>query len=320
MSNKKTNKKANNIVNNNNNDTTDKTEKDDLSTLKDDFFADLDRESRVEDAIHVFRERSRNKAVPTTKKRKRKISNKLNIAFVIDYINGLSREVKRLIWVCVVSFLFLCLVIALFCDAKNSRDEIDVTTSGQFRKSVNKQIEELVNKYYTAVSTCDINMLADVMDSVGGLTPEKLKKQSEYIEKYENIKIFTKKGVHANEYVVYVYYENKIVNIDTLAPGGIVMYVMLNDDKDKYIIHNGIKDNDIADRIAELSKDDDVKKFNKSINDKLNEACEKDENLKNFYEALMSTTNEKQTAGEGETNPQETVAENQAAPEAAPEE
>lgn len=283
---------------------------DDLSTLKDDFFANLDREARVEDAIHTFREKSRNKASSSHKRRKRKSPKKLNIniPFVNDLVEKTGVELKFLICGCILSVLFLLLIIALVADRENiNKNDTVVTTASQLKETTNKEIVKLINDYFNAISECDIDTLSRVMDSVGTITEEQLKKQSEYIEGYENIKIYTKAGIAKGEYVVYVYYENKILNIDTLAPGAKVMYVKRNETKDGYIIHNGIQDTDIANRIKELSKKKEVKEFNESVNDKLLAACKKDENLKNFYNALMSASSSGETTKEGETAAQETT-------------
>lgn len=280
---------------------------DDLSTLKDDFFANLDRETKVEDAIQNFRKKSRDKVSGSQKGKRANKKNSIKIPFLQEISDKTGFNISVVLCGFIVPVLFVFLIVALIFDRGNMVSDVkNVTTASQLKQTANKEISKLVGDYFNALSECDIKALSKVMDSVGTLTEDELRKKGEYIEGYENIKIYTKKGVVDNEYVVYVYYENKILNINTLAPGSKVLYVKRNDKNNGYIIHNGIKDTDIAKRIEELSKDKDIKKFNKEVNDKLMAACKKDEDLKNFYNALMSAGTP-ETTKEGETTAQETT-------------
>lgn len=95
-------------------------------------------------------------------------------------------------------------------------------------KNTDEDIDELVNKYYTAISSCDIESLQECVDDIGDITAESLEAMAQYIEAYENIECYVKPGLDDNSYIIYVYYENKILNIDTLAPGAATLLSLIH--------------------------------------------------------------------------------------------
>lgn len=263
-----------------------------------DFFASLDKEEDLQTFRH----------------RKEKESSKSScIDKILKFVNGNTRYA---IWGSVVAVLFIALIIALAVDAGNkgsgSKSEVKKKQENALNTNSDKEIETLVNDYFSAIVSCDVNKLSEIMDSTGNISEDNLKKESEYIEEYKNIKCYTKKGINSGEYVVYVYYENKILNINTLAPGAVILYVKKDEEKGIYRIHNGINDTEISNYIAKLSEDEDVIKFNKDVDSKFKEACENDADLKAFYDALISASQDKQEDSsentQQETQPQETPA------------
>lgn len=242
---------------------------------EDDFFASLDKQEKD---IKPYNERN-----------KKKSESKFDFTSIIDLV---KQNTKYAIWGSIVAVLFIALVIALAVDSGNKNSDSakkdNKVTGNKLIKNSNKEIEELVNTYFSSLVSCDVDKLAEIMDSVENISVEALKKESEYIEEYRNIECYTKKGIAKNEYVVYVYYENKILNIETLAPGAIILYVKKDEEKGVYRIHNGISDTEIAKHISKLSEDKDIKQFNKDVDEKFKKACESDADLKAFYDALVS--------------------------------
>ena len=248
--------------------------------IEDDFFAKLDKED-----IKTFKVRK------SEKKKKNVLSDGI-ISFIAEYTKGNTRYA---IWGSVLAVLIISLIIALAVDASNKdkdygKKKIAVNTSGELIPSQDKEIVELVKHYYKAVNKCDTITLENILDSSDGIDIERLKSQSQYIEGYNNIKCYVKNGLKDDEYIVYVYYEIKILDIATQAPGAEVLYVVKSSDG-SYKICNNIQDNaDVKKLIDKLSKSKDVEKFNSDVDKKMTEACEKDEDLKKFYDALMSAS------------------------------
>lgn len=263
---------------------------------KDDFFASLDKQ---EQDIKPFSER-----------KKKRNGSKYDITKIVELV---KQNTKYAIWGSIISVLFIALIIALAVDAGNknnsSADSEKKTADNKLIKNNNNEIEKLVNTYFSALVSCDVDKLSEIMDSVENISTEALKKESEYIEEYKNIECYTKKGIAKNEYVVYVYYENKILNIEALAPGAIILYVKKDEEKGVYRIHNGISDTEISKYISKLSEDKDIKQFNKDVDNKLKKACENDADLKAFYDALISASqpsSDDTVPAEGENNTEQT--------------
>lgn len=263
-----------------------------------DFFKSLDNE---DDNIKVFQE--------TRSNRKKGNSQMMNFVKKI-----FSPQNKTKVCGVIIAVLAICLITALAFDVRDVKesDKAEVKKVVELKANNNKEINTLIKDYFKALVECNMPKLGEVMDSVDNISEDTLKKESEYIEDYKNIKCYSKKGIAKDEYVVYVYYENKILNIDTLAPGAVVLYVKKDAEKNQYRIHNGINDTKISSYISKISKDKDVKNFNKDVNAKLSKACSSDTNLKAFYDALMSS-NEKQE--DGTTSSETTVPETTANPE-----
>lgn len=147
-------------------------------------------------------------------------------------------------------------------------------------------VKVLVQTYYKAVTDCDMATLSKVVDDTSDLSEEVLIKQKEYIESYDKIETYVKNGIKENTYVVWVYYETKLLNIDTSAPGSSVLYVERNEKDNTVHICNSSKDKKIVEYINKLMKDQDVIDFNKNVNVKLERACAQDKDLEQFVSKI----------------------------------
>ena len=59
---------------------------------------------------------------------------------------------------------------------------------------------------------------------------------SQYIEGYSNVQVYTKKGMTDTSYVVFAAYDHKYVGYDTLLPGISYLYVDTKEDGSLYIV------------------------------------------------------------------------------------
>ncbi len=250
--------------------------------IEDDFFAQLEKED-----IKTFKVRKKEK------NNKRQSSDGV-AADILKFVKG---NTKYAIWGSVLAVLMIALIIALAVDASNKDKvsdikKIEVNTSGELIPSDDKEIVELVKHYYKAMNKCDTATLENILESAKDIDVEMLKSQSEYIESYNNIKCYLKQGLKDDEYVVYVCFEIKILDIETPAPGAYILYIKKSSDGSYKICNDFQNDDDIMGLINKLSKDKDVVKLFKDVDEKLAQACEKDAELKEFYDALMSASDQ----------------------------
>lgn len=242
---------------------------------EDDFFKKLEK-----DEIKTFKQRKDN--------------DKEEVLSMLSEI--ISSNKKIIVWGSVLAVLIIALIIALVVDASSKKNSSDsklkkVSTAGQLSavECTDSEIVGIVEKYFEALANGDFDTLSNVMDSTDNINPEVLKKESEYIDGYVNIKCYAKEGLTEGENVVFVSYENQIMNIATPAPGAVVLYIKKSEDG-SYKIHNGIKDSGISELVDKYSKEKDIKEMNEYVNIRFKEACEKDEDLEMFYNALINAS------------------------------
>lgn len=152
-------------------------------------------------------------------------------------------------------------------------------------------VNELVNKYFTAMANSDIDTLLQIVNPLSEEEQTQIQQKKEYIEGYDNITCYSKIGPEENSYIVFVYYEIKFININTLVPGEIPLYICTNEDGSLYI-YNGELAPEVDSYIADVAAGQDVVDLIKSIDTKFAEAQDSDPDLKDFIQKLSGTTEE----------------------------
>lgn len=116
-----------------------------------------------------------------------------------------------------------------------------------------------------------------------------LRKNTGFIEYYDNVHVYTKRGKIAGTYVVFVTYEMKIKDIFTKVPGLGTLYVTRKNTKDKeYQIEKGSHDSEVKECVAVLSSHKDVQALLAEVNTRYEQAVNSDALLK---EALIDLKN-----------------------------
>ncbi|BCN31693.1 hypothetical protein [Anaeromicropila herbilytica] len=164
------------------------------------------------------------------------------------------------------------------------------TASTELVENAYPEINTLVNKYLEASLKADMDTLKTVMTDTSVVDVKELQKKAEYIEGYKNISCYTKPGPVEGSYIVYVYSEVKILNIDTLAPGLTRLYICTAEDGKLYIFSSEY-DDQTKDYIAQTEKDAKVIALIDNVNKKLAAAISSDADLKAFVDKLNQNTN-----------------------------
>lgn len=201
--------------------------------------------------------------------------------------SGLDKRVILVIASLVLAVALFTTLIVDACCSSSSDKKFDVTTA-KLKEVTNEKVITLMNDYIVAVQNGDMDSLSKVVDNIDNISVDKLARESEYIEKYENIKLNYIKGINEGDFVIFMSYDNKIMNIDTLAPGAMMVYVIK--DNDKYLVHTGVQnDKEVLKYLEELAKNENVVEFNENVNKAFEEACKSDKNLAEFKAAITST-------------------------------
>ena len=170
----------------------------------------------------------------------------------------------------------------------------DAVITTKLQKNAYPEVNSVVTKYMEACMKADMDTLENIVSEVGKLNKADLERRYEYIEAIKNIDCYTLPGLDENTYIVYVYHESKLVNIETMAPGLIVLYVSLAADGN-YVIMLDPLDEDIKKEMTIALKRQDVQELIKTVNKNMEQAKAQDANLKKFEEKLSKAVEDNKT-------------------------
>lgn len=151
-----------------------------------------------------------------------------------------------------------------------------------------EEINQLMLVYFHGLSTGDIPMVEEAVDV---LTEEEIKaieKKKDYIESYNDITCYTKKGMEEDTFVVFASYEMKIYNIETPAPGIMALYVVKGDDGE-YRIFNGEATEELKNYVLELAMEEEVAAVIADVDSRYQQLVEEDEELGKFAQTMFES-------------------------------
>lgn len=142
-------------------------------------------------------------------------------------------------------------------------------------------ITKLMKTYYKAKLDCDVEQLKELAsDPSYTRSKEELQEEVHFYEDFRNIKCYVKKGYQEGTYFIYVYYDIKVINIDTLLPALRQFYIVTVDGKLK--IFTPDYDAETDEYFLARRQDEDVIELFDEVNRKYEEAIAKDEVLNAF--------------------------------------
>lgn len=147
------------------------------------------------------------------------------------------------------------------------------------------EVNELVKKYYQAMADGDMDTLLSIATGLDEKEQIKIVKKSEYVENYPTVTCYTKQGPIADSYIVYAYYEVKLVDYDTLTPGMNALYVCKNEDG-AYYINGETQSDEVIGYCEMISAQDDVVDLVNTVQVKYNEIKSTDKELSRFLDDL----------------------------------
>lgn len=147
------------------------------------------------------------------------------------------------------------------------------------------EVNELVKKYYQAMADGDMDTILSIATGLDEKEQIKIVKKSEYVENYPTVTCYTKQGPVADSYIVYAYYEVKLVDFETLTPGMNALYVC-KDENGAYYINGETQSDEIIDYCEMISAQDDVVDLVNTVQVKYNEIKSTDTELSKFLDEL----------------------------------
>jgi hypothetical protein len=117
------------------------------------------------------------------------------------------------------------------------------------------------------------------------INKDKFTAMAEYVEDYQNINCYVIENEEDDAYRVYVKYDIKLKDIDTLAPCLSAFYVTGTSD-DKYVIYLSALDENQENFITSADKNMEIVKLKDEVAQALSDAINQDENFKQLYQKM----------------------------------
>lgn len=149
------------------------------------------------------------------------------------------------------------------------------------------EVNALIEKFYAAKLTCakeDFNGLVNNLDL---LPLETWMKQYEYVKSFSNFECYTKTGIGAIEYVVFVVYDTEIATISTLAPSLDRLLLMRDETTGNLVVCYNNPSKSTAAYIEELQTHDDVIALFNQVSADLEKALKSDADLNSLFSNLQ---------------------------------
>lgn len=154
---------------------------------------------------------------------------------------------------------------------------------------IESDITTLIKNYLDAKQKVSMDEMKECVSDISKIDEKRLVTEAEYIEEYKNIECtICDDGLSDGIFRVYVYYEAKIYDIDTLVPS-LMALVVTGTPEGKFLINLSKIDSKDQRAIDKLDNSDEIKKKIDSVQKKLEDIVSKNADVRDFYQMLEST-------------------------------
>lgn len=162
--------------------------------------------------------------------------------------------------------------------------------SADLELNKNEDINKLVSDYFAAKKTVNVDAMSKLVSDSNQINKEKLVAMAEYVEDYKDINCYLIHSADLNAYRVYVKYNMKLKNINTLAPCLSAFYITSTSDG-KYVIYLSALDEVQEEFITSADKNDSIVKLKEQVAEELKKAVAGDDAFKQLYEKMNNEIN-----------------------------
>ncbi len=156
----------------------------------------------------------------------------------------------------------------------------------QFLTEVDPAFTQLFVRNYDACIANDMDLLEDLVSNINMIDAEQLQRRFSYVERMDHLTCYVAQGASADTYVVYVCGDLKIKGITQEAPTMSVFLVTRAYDNNLIIYLNAISKEE-SDRMEEMNASEPVKALIDETNQRMEQAMEADETLREFVDRLQ---------------------------------
>lgn len=228
----------------------------------------------------------------------------------MDFTRNFRRSKPWFYGLAVLSIVLVVLLVQTAFADGSSEGKPNTTTEKEegLQANVYPKINALAEKYFSASMRGNTDTLKEIIKPFTESDQAAALRKSEFVESYDDINCYTEDGVEEGTYIVFVSYELKFPEVDTLVPGLETWIVCTDEDGSLYINRDmeSISDKLSAQIEALLAREDVVELF-ASVDAKMAEAIKADDSLKSLYEQMGGNAEEatKEEEKEEETTEKE---------------
>lgn len=161
----------------------------------------------------------------------------------------------------------------------------DNVSADALEKDAIPEVNELVQAYYKALGEKNIESLKEVVKDLDPAEESKIA-NTKYIESYENVEVYTKKGLEEGTYVVFASFAYKCTDVETPAPALSQLYVVTDEDGKLWISAEAVSDPQIQAYVNTIMSQADVIQLRNNVQAAYDQAQANDPQLKAFLESL----------------------------------
>ncbi len=172
------------------------------------------------------------------------------------------------------------------------------TPSDPLEKNAYPEVNTLIQSYYDALGKRDVTTLKTLVDNFDPAEEAKIE-NSQYIDGYSNVEVYTKKGMADDTYVVFAKYNYICTGVTTPVPALSQLYVV-KDESEYKISQDAEDDTKIQDFVSKMLQDKDVQTLISDTEKAYQQAQESDPELKEFLDNLGTESSQTSASGTGE--------------------
>lgn len=160
------------------------------------------------------------------------------------------------------------------------------------------EVNALIMTYYDALGSKDIETLKTTVDVLDPAEESRIQ-NAKYIDGYQSLEVYTKKGIDEGSYVVYACYDYICTGIATPVPALSQLYVKTDLKGSLYIMGDTHSDPEVTAYLDEDLRTEDVKTLWDEVKAANDKAKESDPDLAEFLNNLGTESSTAAIAGEG---------------------
>lgn len=166
-------------------------------------------------------------------------------------------------------------------------EQPDPLADNPLRCEVYPQIHTLIEKYFKAKLTCDIEDFRNIVTDVNYVRLEAIARSTESVKDYTDLTVYTKRGYGNIDMVVYCTFNMIVPNVDSPI-ASIDSFYIVNDEEGNPRIFSGVLDDEVMNRLAEMDNDEEVVALKNYVSTEIAHAMERDDTLVTFWENMIS--------------------------------